>query len=280
MSRTFERVVKPRASGRCPGPTSARRCASCSASSTCRTSPSCRSAALGRTWSGEASAMLVDLPAEWGPQRLAVRRQPGSRPAAGPGLAARGPRRRRGSRRRVAADRSRCRCPARGRLLAETELTSGHRAVRDQGAVRDMVASLAEGVGLHLAEVRRRLPRYRSSWTSTSRRCPRCWRARCPRPSGRGRVAAVEESVVQSRAVDASSARRSRAAGVGAHCCADKPAGRAALATRRRCAVARPGRGRRRGGRGTGQVLEAGVDPDRRRRAVDARRSRTVGRRR
>jgi methionine synthase II (cobalamin-independent) len=42
-------------------------------------------------------------------------------------------------------------------LAAELELTHGHRAITDLGAVRDIAASLAEGVGAHRATVSRRL---------------------------------------------------------------------------------------------------------------------------
>lgn len=42
-------------------------------------------------------------------------------------------------------------------LAAELELANGHRAITDVGAVRDLAASLAEGVGAHRATVSRRL---------------------------------------------------------------------------------------------------------------------------
>lgn len=42
-------------------------------------------------------------------------------------------------------------------LAAQIELPSGHRAITDEGAVRDLAASLAEGVAAHRAEVSRRL---------------------------------------------------------------------------------------------------------------------------
>lgn len=43
-------------------------------------------------------------------------------------------------------------------LAANLELTSGHRALTDGGAVRDLTESLAEGLSTHLAEVGRRVP--------------------------------------------------------------------------------------------------------------------------
>ena len=42
-------------------------------------------------------------------------------------------------------------------LAAQLELPGGHRAITDAGALRDLTASLAEGVALHRAEVARRL---------------------------------------------------------------------------------------------------------------------------
>ena len=42
-------------------------------------------------------------------------------------------------------------------LAARLELPNGHRAITDPGAVRDLAASLAEGVAVHRAEVARRL---------------------------------------------------------------------------------------------------------------------------
>ncbi len=42
-------------------------------------------------------------------------------------------------------------------LAAQVELPGGHRAITDEGAVRDLAASLAEGIAAHRAEVSRRL---------------------------------------------------------------------------------------------------------------------------
>jgi methionine synthase II (cobalamin-independent) len=42
-------------------------------------------------------------------------------------------------------------------LAAQVELPSGHRAITDEGAVRDLAASLAEGLAAHRAQVSRRL---------------------------------------------------------------------------------------------------------------------------
>ena len=42
-------------------------------------------------------------------------------------------------------------------LAAQLELANGHRAITDQGAVRDLAGSLAEGVAAHRGEIARRL---------------------------------------------------------------------------------------------------------------------------
>ncbi|WP_066895862.1 methionine synthase [Mycolicibacterium houstonense] len=42
-------------------------------------------------------------------------------------------------------------------LAAQLELPNGHRAITDRGALRDLAASLAEGLAVHRAEVARRL---------------------------------------------------------------------------------------------------------------------------
>ncbi len=42
-------------------------------------------------------------------------------------------------------------------LAAQLELSNGHRAITDPGALRDLTASLAEGVAVHRAELARRL---------------------------------------------------------------------------------------------------------------------------
>jgi hypothetical protein len=43
-------------------------------------------------------------------------------------------------------------------LAASVELAKGEKALRDQGAVRDVAASLAEGLTRHIDDIRRRLP--------------------------------------------------------------------------------------------------------------------------
>ena len=59
---------------------------------------------------------------------------------------------------RGAADRTvKVQAPGPITLAAQLELSNGHRAITDAGAVRDLARSLAEGVAAHRAEVARRL---------------------------------------------------------------------------------------------------------------------------
>ena len=115
--------------------------------------------------------------------RLAAGRPARHGRAAGPQLPRPGPRRARGARRRVRRPgqgagvrpvdrwRPRCSCPAASRCSPTP------------AAVRDLVASLAEGLLLHVARRAPPAPRRAarcSSWTS--RRCRRCSPARCAPP--------------------------------------------------------------------------------------------------
>jgi methionine synthase II (cobalamin-independent) len=171
---------------------------------------------------GRGLAMLVDLPAEWGPRGWRFSDTPGA-----------------DLRRAQAWLREdldaveevgaewpgplKVQIPGPWTLLAETELSSGHRAVRDVGAIREVIQSLAEGVGRHLAEVRRRLPNAQLVVEFDEPSLPAVLEGGMPTPSGRGRVAAVEESVVQSGLTSVFAAAFEHQAGVGVHCCAAHP---------------------------------------------------------
>jgi methionine synthase II (cobalamin-independent) len=116
---------------------------------------------VGADTVGRAGALLIDVAIDTVPRgyRLAVRRGAVTRRAASlleedvdaleeawetAGL--------RGSGRAVKVQ-----APGPITLAAELELANGHRAITDLGAVRDIAASLAEGVGAHRATVSRRL---------------------------------------------------------------------------------------------------------------------------
>lgn len=80
-------------------------------------------------------------------------------------------------------------------LAAQVELANGHRVLTDPGAVRDLSASLAEGLAEHAAEVGKRLganvvvqldePSLTAVLDGSIRGracCTRCVRCRSPKP--------------------------------------------------------------------------------------------------
>lgn len=82
-------------------------------------------------------------------------------------------------------------------LAASIELPAGERALRDAGAVRDLVASLAEGVREHVAEVRRRLPRAQILLQVDEPALPSVLAGRVPTASGFRTLRSVPAPVVQ-----------------------------------------------------------------------------------
>jgi hypothetical protein len=81
-------------------------------------------------------------------------------------------------------------------LAGTIELKHGDRTLKDPGAVRDLIASLAEGVAAHVAEVRRRVPGAEILLQLDEAGLPGVLAGTVPTASGFGRLAAVEESVV------------------------------------------------------------------------------------
>jgi hypothetical protein len=105
-------------------------------------------------------------------------------------------------------------------LASEVELPRGDKALADPGAVRDLTASLSEGLRRHLADVRRRLPGARLVVQIDEPSLPRVLAGRVPTASGYGALAAVETNraaAVISALVDALDAP------VLVHCCAADP---------------------------------------------------------
>jgi methionine synthase II (cobalamin-independent) len=104
-------------------------------------------------------------------------------------------------------------------LAASIELGYGDRTLKDPGAVRDLIASLAEGVAAHVAAVRRRVPGAAMLLQLDEPGLPAALAGSVRTASGFGRLAAVEEQ-------DAEDGLREvieRAAGAAAtivHCCA------------------------------------------------------------
>jgi methionine synthase II (cobalamin-independent) len=77
-------------------------------------------------------------------------------------------------------------------LAASIELQHGDRTLKDPGAVRDLIASLAEGVSAHVADVRRRLPNAQILLQVDEPALPGVLAGTVPTASGFGRLAAVE----------------------------------------------------------------------------------------
>ncbi|HEX6469053.1 MAG TPA: methionine synthase [Streptosporangiaceae bacterium] len=116
-------------------------------------------------------------------------------------------------------------------LAASIELGYGDRALKDPGAVRDLISSLAEGVRAHLADVRRRVPGARVLVQLDEPGLPGVLAGTVPTASGFGKLAAVDEPDVEDRLRQVIDTVTSPAAGAGAagvvvHCCApDVPYG-------------------------------------------------------
>jgi hypothetical protein len=87
-------------------------------------------------------------------------------------------------------------------LAASVELHSGHRAVSDHGATRELAQSLAEGVRTHLADIARRVPAATIVTQFDEPSIPAVLGGRVPTPSGYGTVRAVEASVVEQTLAD------------------------------------------------------------------------------
>lgn len=104
-------------------------------------------------------------------------------------------------------------------LAAHVELANGHKIVTDRGAVRDLAASLAEGLRLHLADVSGRVPGARLVAQLDEPSLPAVLGGRVRTPSGYGTVRAVDASVVEQSLGDVLSVAPE--GGRVVHCCAD-----------------------------------------------------------
>ena len=83
-------------------------------------------------------------------------------------------------------------------LAGSLELPRGEKALSDLGATRDLAASLAEGVALHVNEVGRRLPGVSRLVVQVDEPLlPAVLTGRLPTASGWGRLPAVEEQVAE-----------------------------------------------------------------------------------
>jgi cobalamin-independent methionine synthase catalytic subunit len=82
-------------------------------------------------------------------------------------------------------------------LAASIELRHGDRTLKDPGAVRDLSASLTEGVAVHVAEVRRRLPGAGILLQLDEPGLPAVLAGTVPTASGFARLSAVERPVAE-----------------------------------------------------------------------------------
>jgi hypothetical protein len=103
-------------------------------------------------------------------------------------------------------------------LAAGIELNRGDKAVADQGALRDLVGSLAEGVRRHVAEVQRLVPGASVVLQVDEPSLPAVLAGRLPTASGYGHLRAVDPQTAMSGLRDVLAAAPDVAATV-VHCC-------------------------------------------------------------
>lgn len=103
-------------------------------------------------------------------------------------------------------------------LAAGLELPSGHRVLTDHGAMHDLVESLAEGVRVHLDEVRRRVPGASLVLQLDEPSLPAVLTGRLPTASGYGTVRSIASTVAAQGLRDVLEV--APAGGRVVHCCA------------------------------------------------------------
>ena len=84
-------------------------------------------------------------------------------------------------------------------LAASVELHRGEKALADAGAVRDIVGSLAEGLRLHLGDVRKRIPGAQLVLQLDEPSLPAVLAGQVPTASGWQRLRAVDRQVAEER---------------------------------------------------------------------------------
>ncbi len=105
-------------------------------------------------------------------------------------------------------------------LAASIDLPIGGRMLRDPGAVRDLTASLAEGIAQHVATLHRRLPSARFLVQLDEPSLPAVLAGRVPTESGFGTLRSVDAVAASSALRDVVAAAASSTDGVVIHCCA------------------------------------------------------------
>lgn len=103
-------------------------------------------------------------------------------------------------------------------LASSIWLHRGERAVVDTGAIRDLIASLAEGLRVHLAEVARLVPAATLVVQIDEPGLPSVLAGRLPTASGFGRIRAIDPTIAAERLRDVVAAAGDRHTIV--HCCA------------------------------------------------------------
>lgn len=105
-------------------------------------------------------------------------------------------------------------------LASTLELIRGDKALADQGAVRDIAESLADGTANHVTELKRRLPHANVIVAFDEPSLPAVLSGRVPTASGFGTLHAPEEGIAEQR-LDV--VLRGVGAPAGIHCCAANP---------------------------------------------------------
>jgi methionine synthase II (cobalamin-independent) len=103
-------------------------------------------------------------------------------------------------------------------LAASIELTAGHRALSDRGALRDIAEALAGGLRDHIADVQSRLPRASIVLQLDEPSVPAALAARIPTASGYGTLPALDPIVARTTIAAVLSGLPAAARAV--HCCA------------------------------------------------------------
>jgi cobalamin-independent methionine synthase catalytic subunit len=103
-------------------------------------------------------------------------------------------------------------------LAANVELPNGHKVVSDPGAVRDLSASLTEGLAQHLADIVARVPSAELVLQLDEPSLPAVLAGAVPTPSGYGTVRAADPVVVRQVLADVLAA--AAPGGRVVHCCA------------------------------------------------------------
>lgn len=109
-------------------------------------------------------------------------------------------------------------------LASTLELRHGDRMLADLGAVRDLAESLTEGLKLHIAEMKKRVPRAAGLIVQLDEPAlPGVLNGTVPTASGFGRLRAVQEAVARELLAGVLQAVHEAEAETAVHCCASAP---------------------------------------------------------